>query len=243
MKVDIFELDIPKEHLDFVDAFIEKNNKFPEFRELQYNFPNTLVGEFVPEHPKKDIKLKTYVEKYLGKYLNPIRSQVSKDLDISPKKPKRGTKYIASIDGKQFFRSQLEALTYNTFFLEGLANEIEVDSNRFLKTCNKVPDFIWEKKKLIIEIAGMDSEEYHRKLESARKCFGDLGYKVLIINSRQFEKGLKFVSFYKHLCDLLGFEPKQEVLDSPYQYLGYRDRKSTRLNSSHVSESRMPSSA
>jgi hypothetical protein len=40
------------------------------------------------------------------------------------------------------------------------------------------------------------------------------------LEARKFEKASKFVEFYKYICDIFGFEPKKEVLESPYFYLG-----------------------
>jgi hypothetical protein len=134
-----------------------------------------------------------------------------------------GSRNYISIDGKHVLRSELEALTYNIFVLENLQDEIEVDSKRFQKSCNKIPDFVWENKKIIIEVAGMEDEEYKNKLKNAEDCFKKLGYKIYVINARPFEKLGKYVNYYLYLCDLLGFEPKEEVIKSPYKYLGYKD--------------------
>ena len=48
----------------------------------------------------------------------------------------------------------------------------------------------------------------------------------------------------KFVDDMIADDRKKLIVDPPsgWQY-GFPDRKSTRLNSSHVSESRMPSSA
>jgi ribosome-binding protein aMBF1 (putative translation factor) len=50
-----------------------------------------------------------------------------------------------------------------------------------------------------------------------------LGYKVIIINAREFEKQSKYVNYYKHLCELLGFELRKNVIEEPYKYLGYTE--------------------
>lgn len=214
---------IPQEHKDFVKSFYEKTGHFPEYRDLQYGWSGYKVSNFVPNHPNGNINLKTYVENYIGRYLKSLRVLYSDKLDISPEKPKLGTKRIFSLDKKELLRSTLEALTYNTFILEGIQNEIEVDSNKFLKSCKKIPDFVWETKKIIIEVAGLESEEYKNKLSGAEKCFQDLGYNVIILNARAFEKNNKYIEFYKYLCEKLGFTPKQKVLESPYKYLGFSE--------------------
>lgn len=212
---------IPNEDIEFVKAWKKLMDHYPKFRELQQD--GRKVGDILPTHPKKNIKLKSYVDLYLGKFLNYIIAKLVEESGESIEKHVRGAKSYVSKDAKEILRSELEVLAYNIFVLEGLENEIEVDSKRFLKTCNKIPDFVWEEKKIVIEIAGMEDKEYFKKLEGAEKCFENLGYKVLIIESRPFEKQSKYVNFYKYFCDLLGFKMKKEVVEAPYKYLGYSE--------------------
>jgi very-short-patch-repair endonuclease len=212
---------IPLEDIEFVKKYKEQTGHYPKFRELQNN--PAKVGDYIPTHSKKNIGLKRYVDKYLGKYLNYINSNLASKSEESFEKGPVGSRNYISIDGKHVLRSELEALTYNIFVLENLQDEIEVDSKIFLKSCNKIPDFVWENKKIIIEVAGREDEGYKNKLEDAEDCFKKMGYKVYVINARAFEKQGKYVNYYLYLCDLLGFEPKQEVIESPYKYLGYKD--------------------
>ena len=216
---------IPQEHIDFVKAWREQMSHYPKFRELQND--GRRVGDVLPTHPKKDLKLKTYVDSYLGKFLNYINADLIHKSGESIEKHVRGTKSYVTKDAKEILRSELELLTYNTFLLEGLIDEIEVDSRRFLDSCNKIPDFVWENEKLVIEVAGMEDKQYFKKLKGAEKCFQKLGYKVIIIEARPFEKQSKYTSYYKYLCGLLGFDIRNEVIESPYKYLGYTevDRK------------------
>ncbi len=221
----------PKEDVDFVKAWKEKNGEYPKFRQLQQSgkikndqFIPTKVGDIVPNHPKKDITTKTYVDRYLKKTLSYIVAKLKMESGELFTGRKRGEKSYVSQQGKALLRSELEVLTYNTFILEGIEDEIEIDSKKFKKTCGgKEPDFVWENKKIIIEVAGMEGEEYQNKLSNAKPCFESLGYTVHIINARNYEKQGKYVNYYIDLCNLLGFIPKQKVIEEPYKFLGYSE--------------------
>lgn len=228
-----FNVLFPKEDIDFVKSWKEKNGEYPGFRQLQQSvkqinddeFIPTKVGDIVPDHPKKNITTKTYVDRYLGKTLSYIVAKLKNESGELFTGRKRGEKSYVSQKGKALLRSELEVLTYNTFILEGIEDEIEIDSRRFKETCGgKEPDFVWENKKIIIEVAGMEGEEYQSKLLNAKDCFESLGYTVHIINARNYEKQGKYVNYYIYLCDLLGFIPKQEVLKEPYKFLGYSNQ-------------------
>jgi DNA-binding CsgD family transcriptional regulator len=145
---------------------------------------------------------------------------------LNAKKSRRlklGGKNYKSFDGKQNFRSKHEALAYNIFDNEGVLDQIESEAYRFQKTCNKIPDFVWESKKIIIEIAGMTdslSPGYWEKLETAKPCFEKQGYTVYIIDTRRSSLYYNHIKFYEHLCDLLGFTPKPEIKDNINLYIG-----------------------
>ena len=135
-----------------------------------------------------------------------------------------GSKKYKSLDGKENFRSKHEVLAYNVFDNEGVLDQIESEAYRFKKTCNKIPDFVWENKKIIIEIAGMNEglrPGYWKKLEDAKPCFEKQGYTVYIIDTRQSSPYYNYIRFYKHLCDLLGFTPKPEIKNDMVSYVGY----------------------
>jgi very-short-patch-repair endonuclease len=212
---------VPEEDIEFVRRYKQEKNHYPRFRDLQQS--SERVGDIYPEHSKKDIKLKTYVDLYLGKFRKNIISKLSKESGDNYVESKRGKKMYVTMDGKTILRSVLESLTYSVFLLEGVIDEIEIDTKKFSKICHKEPDFLWERKKLIIEVAGMEGEDYHKKLEMGSKCLENLGYKVIVIDARKFEKSNKYLEYYLHLCNLLGFKPRQEVIESPYKFLGYAD--------------------
>jgi hypothetical protein len=209
---------IPQEDIEFVKKYREKYGNYPSFRGLQQG--NATVGEIHPTHTKKDLKWKTYVDG-LGKLFTPIVMMVSKEKGEELADIKKGGKRLQSLDKKHLFVSKLEAFTYNIFLLENIAGEMELEPKKFLSTCNKIPDFLWEKKKMVIEVAGMESEKYINKLEDAKKCFSDLGYKVITLDARKFERANKFIEYYLYVCNIFGFEPKKEVLEAPYKYLGF----------------------
>ena len=136
---------------------------------------------------------------------------------------KTGSKKYKSLDGKQNFRSRHEALAYNVFGNEGVLDQIESEAYRFKKTCNKIPDFVWENKKIIIEIAGMNEAlrpGYWKKLLEAKPCFEKQGYTVYIIDTRQRSIYYNYINFYKYLCNLLGFTPKPEIKNDIFSYVG-----------------------
>jgi len=212
---------IPEEDIEFVKAWYQKKGYFPNYRTLQQS--DEKVGATMPTHSKKDIKTRSYVDTYLGKVLNSIVATLAAEKGISFDKQTIGSKRYVSKDAKELLRSELEVLTYNVFLLEGLENEIEVDTKKFLKTCGKIPDFLWEDKKLMIEVAGLEDKDYRKKLEDGKKCLESLGYTVLIIEAREFEKQSKYVNYYKKLCELFGFNVRQDVIEEPYKYLGYTE--------------------
>jgi len=215
---DQIERVIPNEDIEFVRKYREMYSNYPTFRGLQQG--KHTVGEVHPNHSKKDFKWKSYVDG-LGKLFSLIVMIVSKEMGEELADVKKTGKRLQSLDKKHLFVSKLEAFTYNIFLLENVAQEIELEPKKFLRTCNKIPDFLWENKKVVIEVAGMESEKYINKLEDAKKCFSDLGYNVITLDARKFERANKFIEYYLYVCNIFGFKPKKEVLGSPYKYLGF----------------------
>ena len=206
---------IPEEDIEFVRKYREKYGDYPTYRGLQ--FGKGTVGEVHPTHPKKDLKWSTYIIS-LSKYLKPIIMMVSKEKGEELADIKKRGKRLLSLDKKHLFVSQLEAFTYNIFLLENVVDEMELEPKKFLSSCNKIPDFLWEKQKMVIEVAGMESEKYINKLEDAKKCFSKLGYNVVILDARKFEKSNKFAEYYLYLCEVHHLhycKHKTADLDSP----------------------------
>jgi hypothetical protein len=211
-----FDKLVPREHIEFVKAWKKRTGSFPRFRVLQQS--GEKVKDTLPTHPLGEISTKTYVDRYLGKFLNGIISKLSIDSGETLDR-KRGSKNYPTADGKLLLRSELEVMTYNIFWLHGVSDKIDVDSRKFKKVCaGKEPDFVWEEKKIIIEIAGMTDEGYKEDLKNAEECFNNLGYKTYIIWDDQFRIN-RYVKFYNYLCKLLGFTPMEEVLKNPLKFL------------------------
>ena len=87
----------------------------------------------------------------------------------------------------------------------------------------------------------MQKTEYFNKLERARQMLKRyLSPRVATLAEEYSELGVVPAPEERQVAicftDIRGFTAKSEIMDPP-------DRKSTRLNSSHMSESRMPSSA
>jgi DNA-binding CsgD family transcriptional regulator len=135
---------------------------------------------------------------------------------------KTGSKKYKSLDGKYTFKSRHEVLAYNIFDKERVLDQIKPEDRQFQKTCHKVPDFVWENKKIIIEIAGINETfrpGYWKNLLAAKPCLEKLGYTVYIIDTRKGQYK-NYINFYKYLCDLLGFTPKPEIKNDIYSYVG-----------------------
>lgn len=212
---------IPKEDFEFVRRYRQIKKSYPSYRDLQQS--EERVGDIYPEHSKRGIKLRTYVDDYLGKFLEYINIKLASETgDEYVGKKGRGKKVLLTRDEKQTLRSKLEILTYNVFEFEGVIDEIETDTRKFLKQCHKQPDFLWENRKLIIEVAGMEGDDYHQKLDSGSECLRNLGYDVIVIDARSFEKKGKFVEYYKFLCEKLKFKVRQDVLNNFATFMGHK---------------------
>lgn len=210
-----------QEDVQFVKKYVEKRGVFPKFRDLQKD-QNT-VGFYMPNHSRSNIKLKTYVDLYLGKTLSTINHLLSSKENIILPHKMGGGKTYKSIDGTTLLRSEFEAIAYNIFAVNNVSNQIVVDSQQFMSTCNKMPDFVWENKKLIIEIAGMEGDDYHSKIANAIPCFKKLGYDTIVIDSRTYEKRSDYKNFYIYFSKMLGLPIDNEIVKNPYEYLSYKN--------------------
>jgi hypothetical protein len=208
------------EDIEFLRRYKENRGFFPTYRDLQQD--NRYVKEIYPEHTKSNIKLKTFVEFYL-KNFNTLKSLLSNKERLTLKKftgKGPAEKQLLSKDFKQVFRSELEVVAYNIFVVHNLTDQIIVEDTSFLKTCNKIPDFYWPNKKIVIEIAGRKEFDYLKKLQDAQVCFKKMGLTPIIIYTRSYEKSSKYKEFYIDFCNLVGLKPKPEIIENPYKFLG-----------------------
>jgi hypothetical protein len=95
-------------------------------------------------------------------------------IKVNDKKTRHRT-YV-SIDGNHRFKSLFENIFYNIFVQYGFADKLIYESREFYADCQKIPDFKLEDEKLVVEIGGMEKQEYWEKLENAKECFNKKGY-------------------------------------------------------------------
>ena len=74
---------------------------------------------------------------------------------------------------------------------------------------------------------------------SLAECFLKNGFRVMGLSRSKFVDQIHHINYSHHNCDITNL---QAIINFS-MIIKQPDRKSTRLNSSHVSESRMPSSA
>jgi len=217
----IESINVDPENLKFIENFYEKEGFLPTYTVLQ-NMKNKIVSDYYPEHPKANIKLKTFVNLYLKDFKN-IINVLEKKYNLLPQSPSGRNKIYLSNDGKHRFKSLFETIFYNIFVEYNLANELTYESREFLKDCGKIPDFKWENKKLLIEIGGMESEEYWKKLNGSEDCFKKYGYDTIIINARDLQKQHSYTKFYELVCNLFGFSLREDILKNPMIIINYRN--------------------
>lgn len=203
------------DNLKFFEKYYEKHQKVPKYKELE-TLSNEKVGDYLPKHPKADVNLKTFVNNYVPD-LNLIRTFLEKKYDIL------STGTYVSVDGKYRFKSLFENIFYNIFAQYGLSNELKYESRDFFKICRKIPDFLWENKKIVIEIGGMEKQEYWEKLSNAKQCFEQKGYDPIIINARDDQKNHRYLKFYENICELFGFPIKEDILNDPQKIINRRN--------------------
>lgn len=202
----------------FLKKFYEKEGFLPKPKELERIGSSKRVGDFYPQHPMSHLGIKSF---YLckSKVYSQLKSEVEKELDISSDSGKRGgQKTYMTNDGKYQLRSIFEVIFYNIFDYYGKSNQLKVDSREFFGKCNqlnKEVDFIYDNN-TVIEIAGMTSEEYHNKINSAMECIKSLGYRTIVYRTRELEKSKKYFDFYKKVCQDFNFPISSEIQNDPF---------------------------
>lgn len=194
----------------FLKKYLEKYGNLPIYSELE-QLRTIKVGDIYPEHSRANSPVSSWIKNYAPDFNQSIL-KISDDQDIIFKNNKGGGRYI-SFDRKHRFESKFESIFYNIFALEGLQDKLTYGSNKFREDCQKKPDFIWEDKKIVFEIGGMEDEKYWKNLERAKQCIESKGYDVIIFNTRKDQKKHNFVEFYIQVCEACGFEIQEEVVD------------------------------
>jgi predicted transcriptional regulator len=212
---------INPENLNFFEKFYEEEKFLPTYKTLE-NLSNKKVGDYLPEHPKANVNLKTFVNKYVPE-LSLILSLLEKKYGVLPTKKESGYGTYVSIDGKYRFKSLFENIFYNIFVENGVGNELEYESRDFYKDCKKIPDFLLENEKKVIEIAGMEKQDYLEKLQNAKECFKNKGYETIIINVRKDQKNHRYIKFYENISELFGFPIREDILENPIKIINYKN--------------------
>lgn len=212
---------INPENLNFFEKFYEVEKFLPTYKTLE-NLSNKKVGDYFPEHSKANVNLKTFVNKYVPE-LSLILSLLEKKYNILPTKKESGFGTYVSVDGRYRFKSLFENIFYNIFVENGIGDELTYESRDFYKDCKKIPDFLWENKKMVIEIGGMEKQDYWEKLENAKECFENKGYEPIIINVRDDQKNHRYLKFYENISDIFGFPIKDDILKNPIKIINYKN--------------------
>ena len=84
--------------------------------------------------------------------------------------------------------------------------------------------------------------DYQEEMKQLRDTLNAHGYRYYVLDDPQISD-YEYDHMLRRLEDLEREHPEEITPDSPTQRVGGPDRKSTRLNSSHKVQSRMPSSA
>jgi hypothetical protein len=214
-------VDINYENLKFIEKFYEIEKTMPYYKVLE-NLSNKKVGDYYPEHSKANINLKTFVNNY-SPDLKTIISVLEDKYGIKVNDKETRHRTYVSVDGKHRFKSLFENIFYNIFVQYGLGNKLIYESREFYRDCQKIPDFKLEDEKLVIEIGGMEKQEYWEKLENAKECFNKKGYNTEIINVRDNQKNHRYLKFYENICELFGFPIKEDILENPIKIINFRN--------------------
>jgi hypothetical protein len=103
---------------------------------------------------------------------------------------------------------------------------LEVDSRKFYGQCGEIQkevDFIY-KDKTVIEIAGMSSDEYFYKINSAMKCIESLGYKTVVYVPKEImNKTYTYYEFYKKICEDFNFPVDETMKSNVVLLIGHKN--------------------
>jgi hypothetical protein len=207
-------MQIHPEDIIFFEKFYEVYGFLPYPKEMERLGKIVKIGDIYPEHPVAHLNTKSY---YIckSKVFKDIRRIAAENLGIILSDTKRGAKRYITNDGKYQLRSIYEVIFYNIFMLNNESDNLQVDSRKFFGLCDEIQkevDFIY-KDETVIEIAGMVSDQYFDKLNSAMKCIESLGYNTVVYNTRELTKTNSYYEFYKRVCEDFNF-PVDETMKS-----------------------------
>lgn len=223
-------LQIHPEDIIFFEKFFNKYGFLPYPKEMERLGNHVKIGNIYPEHPMSHLTTKSY---YIckSKVFKEMRSISAENLGLILSDTIRGSKRYITNDGKHQLRSIFEVIFYNIFEMNGESDKLEVDSRKFYGQCNEIKkevDFIYNDK-TVIEIAGMASDEYYNKLESAMKCIESLGYNTIMYKIRGLNKSTAYFEFYKNVCEDFNFPINKEILTDPSLLIGHRNLQITTM--------------
>ena len=215
-------MQIHPEDIKFFEKFHEEYGFIPYPKEMERL--GKKIGDIYPEHPVAHLTAKSY---YLckSKVFNEMRGIAAENLGIILSDTKRGARQYKTNDKKYSLKSIFEVIFYNIFLLNNEADNLEVNSRRFYGQCAEIQkevDFIY-KNEIVIEIAGMTSEDYFNKIYSAMKCIESLGYKTIVYNTREMtNKGL-YYKFYEKICQDFGFPVDEGMRYNVKELIGHKN--------------------
>jgi hypothetical protein len=217
--------EIQPEDIKFFEKFYEMYGFIPYVKEMERLGTVVKVGDIYPEHPAAHLNTKSYYQQCLTKVFEEIRKMVAEKLGLILSDTERGQKRFITNDGKYHLRSIHEVIFYNVFALNNESDNLEVDSRKFYGKCDEIQkevDFIY-KNKTVIEIAGMSTEGYFDKINSAMKCIQSLGYNTIVYNTRQTTKASSYYEFYEKICNDFNFPVDEKIKSNVLLLIGHNN--------------------
>jgi hypothetical protein len=215
---------VQKAHIEdeiFMRKFYDREGYLPFPKQMERIGGTKRIGDYYPEHPKANLTFKSFYlckSKVFYEIRNKVEDQLTKELGVFFDDKSKRTKSFRTNDGKYRLRSEYEIIFYNTFLYYGKVHLLEPDSTFFYGKCgsiNKQVDFIYDNR-VVIEIAGMESEDYFKKINLAMECIKNLGYDTKVYYTRELQKSGQYWDFYTKICKDFGFEISPEIKNDPF---------------------------
>jgi hypothetical protein len=178
-----------KKKSDDLDYEILKNfwlkyKQLPRHTRLRNIYRGIKVKELFNDYPN-DISISTWVQYIDKKQFNKLYTKLLDEFNLYEENEieKKGGKNYIVTDSKGrdiLLRSNGEVIAFNVLKYYGLDQEVEIDSRKFYNSCGEIykeVDFLLPNKKVIIEIAGNEGKKYFDKLEKAKQCIENFGWR------------------------------------------------------------------